>query len=331
MIVLGVFLSPILLAVGLWLGLPIGIVWFIFFRKKTKLENRKKYTVAMAVIMAISALFYASSGEEDTPKQVTQNEIIESQTEESQITEIFTEETEREEKGTFELIAGKQGQYGKKITINTGTDSEESFYVYHVPAGTYEVTNIGQYMTQVNVYEGFVKNEDTGYDEYTNTGDVKLIDVAKTDTITVPDGWFIEIQEPAKIKLLLVKTEPATEETETAQASTDEHSSEQVSSDKTTSETPQSNEVTKNTETPSDQQTSSSKLVETQKPAESEKPVENKEPVQESEKIIMVWITSTGNGKTYHNDPECSNMKNPIKVTLKEAESQGKRPCKKCY
>jgi hypothetical protein len=56
-------------------------------------------------------------------------------------------------------------------------------------------------MTQVNVYEGITSNSETGYDEYTSAGDVKMIDKGATVEIEVPDGWFIEIQEPTHIKL----------------------------------------------------------------------------------------------------------------------------------
>jgi hypothetical protein len=59
-------------------------------------------------------------------------------------------------------------------------------------------------MTQVNVFEGFAKNEETGYDEYTATGSIILIQVDETGTIEVPEGWFIEIHEPAHISLTLV-------------------------------------------------------------------------------------------------------------------------------
>lgn len=51
-------------------------------------------------------------------------------------------------------------------------------------------------------------------------------------------------------------------------------------------------------------------------------------PVSE-ENEIMVWIS--GKGKKYHSNPDCSNMKNPSQVTISEAESRGRGPCKKCY
>lgn len=43
----------------------------------------------------------------------------------------------------------------------------------------------------------------------------------------------------------------------------------------------------------------------------------------------MVWIPVSG--KKYHNNPSCSNMKNPSQVTIGQAQSSGYEPCKKCY
>lgn len=43
----------------------------------------------------------------------------------------------------------------------------------------------------------------------------------------------------------------------------------------------------------------------------------------------MVWISSSG--KKYHSKASCSGMKNPWQVTVNEAISQGKEPCKKCF
>lgn len=43
----------------------------------------------------------------------------------------------------------------------------------------------------------------------------------------------------------------------------------------------------------------------------------------------MVWIPRTGS--KYHNDENCSGMKNPSKVSKEDAEDAGYEPCKKCY
>lgn len=45
----------------------------------------------------------------------------------------------------------------------------------------------------------------------------------------------------------------------------------------------------------------------------------------------MVWIASSGNGTKYHNDPGCSNMKNPLEISITDAQARGYGPCKKCY
>jgi hypothetical protein len=47
-------------------------------------------------------------------------------------------------------------------------------------------------------------------------------------------------------------------------------------------------------------------------------------------KSTTVWIPTNG-GKKYHSKSTCSNMKNPKKVTLSEAQKEGFTACKKCY
>lgn len=42
----------------------------------------------------------------------------------------------------------------------------------------------------------------------------------------------------------------------------------------------------------------------------------------------LVWIPKSGS--KYHSKSTCSNMKNPLQVTLSEAKDGGYEPCKKC-
>ena len=42
----------------------------------------------------------------------------------------------------------------------------------------------------------------------------------------------------------------------------------------------------------------------------------------------MVWIS--GYGSTYHSRSSCSNMRDPWQVTISEAQSMRRTPCKKC-
>lgn len=48
-------------------------------------------------------------------------------------------------------------------------------------------------------------------------------------------------------------------------------------------------------------------------------------------KTQMVYVASSGNGKKYHSDPNCSNMKGTRHITLSEAQSEGYTACSKCY
>lgn len=50
-----------------------------------------------------------------------------------------------------------------------------------------------------------------------------------------------------------------------------------------------------------------------------------------NDKTTMVYVASSGNGKKYHSDPNCSNMKGTRHITLSEAQSEGYTACKKCY
>ena len=45
----------------------------------------------------------------------------------------------------------------------------------------------------------------------------------------------------------------------------------------------------------------------------------------------MVWIAGSGNGKKYHSYSGCSNMSNPVEISLSDAQSRGYEPCKRCY
>ena len=57
-----------------------------------------------------------------------------------------------------------------------------------------------------------------------------------------------------------------------------------------------------------------------------EQPSTPSEPTEE-----MVYIAGSGEGTKYHSNPDCSNMSNPVEITLNEAQSRGYEPCKRCY
>lgn len=96
------------------------------------------------------------------------------------------------------LVAGEQGDYGEPLTLNAGTEFEENYFVYRLPAGSYRVTNVGKNMDQLSVYGDTVTVNDEGWEELADVGDIKLLDVNASDTITIAEGQIIEIHEPGK-------------------------------------------------------------------------------------------------------------------------------------
>lgn len=52
---------------------------------------------------------------------------------------------------------------------------------------------------------------------------------------------------------------------------------------------------------------------------------------QQQQNETTVYIAGSGDGTKYHSNPNCSNMKNPVAISISEAQSRGYGACKKCY
>ena len=104
---------------------------------------------------------------------------------------------------SFTITAGETGEYGKLITYNKGTEFESTNYAYYVPAGTYTVTNIGEYGSQIDVCSDEIVTTDSGWEESADIGAVELMGVGDSCTITVEEGYHIEIIEPAVFELVM--------------------------------------------------------------------------------------------------------------------------------
>ena len=69
-----------------------------------------------------------------------------------------------------------------------------------------------------------------------------------------------------------------------------------------------------------------------QEKANAEAARQREEQIQESQAIGQaVYIASSGNGKKYHSNPNCSNMNGTIKLSVDDALGRGYTACKKCY
>ncbi len=81
-------------------------------------------------------------------------------------------------------------------------------------------------------------------------------------------------------------------------------------------------------ENPKDETTSTPNEESKEEPKEEPKDESIEESIEDPEEE-WVWIPQSGS--KYHSNKNCSNMKNPNKVTKEYAKEHGYEPCKKCY
>ncbi len=125
---------------------------------------------------------------------------IEKQEENDDLTgESQGDEAQEEAALIIDIKAGEKGEYGQDIVLNEGTDLEDKTIAYFVPVGKYLVKNVGSYMSQINVYKNEINVVD-GWEEWAD-GYAELLDVNATKEITVEEGYFINVDEPAHFEM----------------------------------------------------------------------------------------------------------------------------------
>ena len=189
----------------LWLIANVVMIVFIVkaIREKdvdAKKQKRKIWLICFAVAMVAFFAFGSTTELTDNEGELKTQTSVNDDSNTNVVSDVEAT-SEEPNSNAIELVAGEKGDYGKEVVMSEGTDLEEHLIVYYLPAGTYTVKNLGDYRTQISVYEGFSKNVETGYDEYTQTGDIVLLNKNESGDIEIPDGWFIEIQEPTHISL----------------------------------------------------------------------------------------------------------------------------------
>lgn len=100
----------------------------------------------------------------------------------------------------IEIIAGELGEYGQDLVLNENTDMPDATIGYFVPAGTYEITNIGDYKSQANVYKNERHVTEDGWEEWADA-EVTVVDVGASVEMTIEEGYFFNCDEPAHFML----------------------------------------------------------------------------------------------------------------------------------
>lgn len=150
---------------------------------------------------------------EETTEKTTEETIVETTAETTQsVVETTTTtavqtttvvKTTAEPTFSFTLTAGKYGDYGKDLVYNEGTEFPDSSIAYYIPVGKYKITNVGDYMTQVNICSDKINVVD-GWEEPASVT-VQMLDVNTSFTVTISDNYHIEIAEPTQLKLEMVE------------------------------------------------------------------------------------------------------------------------------
>ncbi len=206
-------------------GIVLGII------DLTKKDGRKRgLAIAAIIIGAIMTIgsFAALGGSSDENKTTAEVDTVEENTmvadDTSTVAENKTEGSKEEtpeesskentSDAGIELIAGETGEYGKELVLNEGTEFEDKTIGYFVPSGMYEVKNIGDHMTQVNVYKNEKKTTEEGWEEWADTN-VELLDVNETKEMKVEEGYFFNIDEPSHILIKLLDSETSDDNSNT--------------------------------------------------------------------------------------------------------------------
>lgn len=105
-------------------------------------------------------------------------------------------EEESVSKNTVVLVAGQSNEYAEVLTLNKGTEFEETQYVYYLPAGTYTAKNVSIYPSQINVYSRETHINEAGREEPSETIFVKLLQVGESVEVSIKEDEYIEIHEP---------------------------------------------------------------------------------------------------------------------------------------
>lgn len=100
-----------------------------------------------------------------------------------------------------QITAGESNEYAESLTLNAGTEFEETQYVYYLPAGRYDVTNLSETTEQISLYSRETHVTEEGWEEPAESIFSAVLDAGETTEMIIGDDQYIEIHEPAIIEV----------------------------------------------------------------------------------------------------------------------------------
>lgn len=101
---------------------------------------------------------------------------------------------------SFTITSGEVGEFGLEKTLNKGTEFEETQIVYHIPAGTYAVENLGEYQGQIEACSDKTHLTDEGWEEPEETKSVLVIKPGETVEFSIENGFYLESHVNGQLK-----------------------------------------------------------------------------------------------------------------------------------
>lgn len=101
---------------------------------------------------------------------------------------------------SFVITPNEMGEYGFEKTLNKGTEFEETQIVYHIPAGTYAVENLGEYQGQIEACSDKTHLTDEGWEEPEETKSVLIVKPGETVEFSIENGFYLESQVNGQLK-----------------------------------------------------------------------------------------------------------------------------------
>ena len=181
--------------------LPLTI---LLLRKKNMNKNAKIIILVVAWLLYLIIPISGCLSESSSTKAQSDSTNFETQAEEFAEKQVVDPEsqdenaieasaTENANALTFIIIPDEKGEYGFENTLNAGTEFEETQIVYHIPAGTYTVTNLGEFQGQIGAMSDETHITENGWEEPASTGDVVIIKPNKSVEFTIQDGYYLEV------------------------------------------------------------------------------------------------------------------------------------------
>lgn len=185
----------------------------LMLRKKEMKSSLKYGIIAFAwIIYLIIGLSGNSSDKSENTHTATSTPVVETTTATTTVTSALTEtettivtsmpETTIADTLTFIIIPDEKGDYGFENTLNAGTEFEETQVVYHIPSGTYSVTNLGEFPGQFQACSDETHITDEGWEEPVKIGQVVAIKANETAEFTIEDGYYLEVHLNGKLEFV---------------------------------------------------------------------------------------------------------------------------------